>query len=146
MRTRKLRDGCANPSIQLCLFLFEPWFPSIFFYLCHQTSSLLFLPQILCGICRWPLKGKRSVTRSTAVHPPPWSPTAASGVAWGCSAGSLPSAGREKTPLKRGRSSHRVRRPPHQHPPPLAQQMTSVETAELTHIDCLLQMVFWVLQ
>lgn len=38
--------------------------------------------------------------------------------------------------------SHRVRRPPHQHPPPLAQQMTSVETVELTHIDCLLQMVF----
>ena len=143
MRTRKLRDGCVNPSIQLCLFLFEPSFPSIFFYLCHQTSSLLFFPPNPLRDLTLTSEGQ---TFSDKEHScPPTSLVShscfGSGLGMFSRFSSLSGPGKDTT--KEGKKhSHHVRRPPHQHPQPLAQQMTSVETVELTHMDCLLQRVF----
>ena len=141
MRTRKLRDGCANPSIQLCLFYLNHH-PLVYSSISVARLLLYFFPPNPLWDLTLISEGQ---TYSDNEHScPPTSLVShscfGSGLGTFSRFSSRSGPGKDTTEGER-KHIHRVRRPPAA-PPALAQKMTSVKTAELTHIDCLLQMVF----
>lgn len=125
------------------LVLFEPSSPSIL-HLCRQTSALFFSPKS-CGFTTdlW-----RANIQWQWDSCPPTSLVSHScfGRAWGRQQVLFLSGPGERHHWRGEEAqSSKVRKAPPLQPPPLAQQMTFVKTAEIIYIDCLLQMVLWVL-